>query len=115
MGSKTDEFVERFELKGAELKVGAPVWIVFDFSLCSGCAWCIDVCPENVFKIKRVKSRKKVKIKIKKCINCGNCIDVCKPRAIVDHSYNHLQEYLTNSSKINNEDFRGDIDKYFSP
>ncbi|MHA2246002.1 MAG: 4Fe-4S dicluster domain-containing protein [Candidatus Hodarchaeales archaeon] len=110
MSTITDKFIKRFEFEGAELKVGAPVWIVFDFSLCSGCAWCIDVCPENVFKIKREKLEKKIIIKIKKCINCGNCIDVCKPRAIVDHSHNHLQEYLTNRSKINNEGFRGDMD-----
>lgn len=100
MGINSDENIKRFELKGAELKVGAPVWIDFDISLCNGGGWCVDVCPENVFKIIMVKSEKKIEIDINKCINCGNCIDVCRPKAIVDHSYNHINDYLIDSSKM---------------
>lgn len=113
MDSQTSYSIKRFELKGAELKVGAPVWIDFDISRCTGTGWCIDVCPENVFKLKIMKSEKKIEIDINGCINCGNCVDICKPKAIVAHSYNHIQEYLTKSSKIS-DDLLNDIDDYLS-
>jgi formate hydrogenlyase subunit 6/NADH:ubiquinone oxidoreductase subunit I len=91
------------------LTVGAPVWIDFDESCCTGCAWCVDVCSEKVFSIKRTQfnnhSEKKVKINIENCINCGNCVDVCKPKGIVDHSYNHIQSYHKTQLASNIDDF----------
>lgn len=94
--------------------MGAPVWIDFDISRCTGTGWCIDVCPENVFKFNIMKSEKKIEIDINRCINCGNCIDVCKPKAIVDHSYNHIQEYLTKEATIL-DDLLKSIDDSLSP
>ena len=102
MKTRSGEFLERHEVEGAEQNIGAPVWLEFDKSFCNGCGWCTDVCPVSVFTIKMVnyfgRLQKKAEIKIDSCINCGNCLDVCKPKAIVDHSFNHLKEYLAKAN-----------------
>lgn len=96
-------------MKDAKLKVGFPVWLSFAPSLCTGCAWCIDVCSHGVFRIKKTFHgnliKKKVEIDITQCVNCGNCLDVCKPKAIINHSYNHIHTYLKEEATLE-EDFR---------
>lgn len=115
---RSNEFLERYEIPGAELDIGTPVWLDFDKSLCNGCGWCVDVCSESVFSIKMIqyygRLKKKVEIKIESCINCGKCLDVCKPRAIVDHSFNHIKEYLAKKTgKWKDHSFLDNIDDYF--
>ncbi len=112
-----NEFLVRYERVGAEQKIGTPVWLEFDKSLCNGCSWCVDVCPESVFSIKMVqyfgRLQKKAEVMIDSCINCGTCLDVCKPKALVDHSFNHIKEYLTKKTrKMKGNSFLDAIDDY---
>jgi ferredoxin len=117
MITRSNEFLERYERQGAELDIGAPVWLEFDKSLCNGCGWCTDVCPESVFTLKMVnyfgRLRRKAEITIDSCINCGNCLDICKPKAIVDHSFNHIGEYLANKNGTGSvNSFLDNVDDY---
>ena len=117
MITRSNEFLERYERQGAELDIGAPVWLELDKSLCNGCSWCVDVCPESVFSIKMIeyfgRLQKKVEVQIDSCINCGKCIDVCKPKSIVDHSFDHIKEYLSKKTgSWGNDSFLDKIDDY---
>ena len=92
--------IVRYELKDAEKSFGVDIWLDFNATLCTACGWCIDVCPERVFSLdlgneeKDDTDRRKLTINIEGCLPCGNCLDVCKPKAIVDHSFKHIQEFL---------------------
>lgn len=56
--------------------------IEIDEDKCIGAGECINVCPTNVFKLVKGKSRV---INIHDCIECCACVDACPTKAI-NHS-----------------------------
>ncbi|MFO8016121.1 MAG: 4Fe-4S binding protein [Candidatus Woesearchaeota archaeon] len=52
---------------------------VIDKSKCTGCGTCVQVCPMEVFKLEKGKSKA---VKPDECIGCGACEAQCPQEAI---------------------------------
>ncbi len=65
-----------------------------DLHRCSGCGWCVEICPQNALALNEEKlpgwqhilgltPGLKAFLKDRDiCIGCGHCASVCKRRAI---------------------------------
>ena len=53
-------------------------YVIFDKTLCTGCANCMKACPTLAI---RIKGKKSIRLK-GRCIGCGECIRVCKAGAV---------------------------------
>lgn len=53
--------------------------LVYDPSLCNGCAMCVAVCPHAVFEM---NGRKAVLARSSACMECGACQKNCVTNAI---------------------------------
>ncbi|MCK5196069.1 MAG: nitroreductase family protein, partial [Desulfobulbaceae bacterium] len=62
---------------------------------CTGCGFCVNVCPDNVFTL----SAGKVIIAGEKCIECGHCMAVCPEQAITYDLLTHILEFKTFTEK----------------
>jgi nitroreductase/NAD-dependent dihydropyrimidine dehydrogenase PreA subunit len=60
------------------MKINKTGEIVINSDKCTGCGFCVSVCPDNVFAL----SAGKVTIIGEKCIQCGHCMAVCPEQAI---------------------------------
>ncbi len=54
--------------------------ITVDLEKCTGCGECVNMCPNEVYKIEGGKA---VVGKTDDCSNCQSCTSVCEPQAIV--------------------------------
>ena len=50
-----------------------------DQNRCIGCEECVDVCPVEVFEMRKSKA---VPVNAEECLGCESCIVVCETRAI---------------------------------
>lgn len=61
-------------------------WITLIGSLCKGCGYCIEFCPNRVFEMSEEMNEKGVKLpRIKepdKCTLCGLCTRLCPDFAL---------------------------------
>ena len=55
------------------------VTLKLDEAKCTGCGWCLNVCPHNVFELKNGKA---CIIDKDDCMECGACAKNCKFNAI---------------------------------
>lgn len=62
---------------------------------CTGCGFCVTICPDNVFAL----SAGKVTIAGEKCIECGHCIAVCPEQAITYDLLTNILEFKTFTEK----------------
>lgn len=53
-------------------------YVIFDRTLCTGCANCMKACPTLAI---RIKGKKSIRL-VGRCIGCGECIRVCKAGAV---------------------------------
>jgi NAD-dependent dihydropyrimidine dehydrogenase PreA subunit len=58
-----------------------PVYLIkVDSEKCTGCGWCMELCPVDVFEMKK---RKSIPVRTQNCLGCGTCTAVCDTGAIV--------------------------------
>ncbi|MBN1502213.1 ferredoxin family protein [Candidatus Woesearchaeota archaeon] len=56
---------------------------IIDYSKCSTCKTCVEVCPMEVFAVEEVDGREKVVVKKPdECIGCRACEVQCPEQAI---------------------------------
>jgi len=60
------------------MKINKPEGIIINSDRCTGCGFCVSVCPDNVFVLLAGKAT----IAGEKCIQCGHCMAVCPEQAI---------------------------------
>lgn len=53
--------------------------ISVDTQLCDGCRACLDICPVDVFEMRRGPAEA---VRPENCLYCQGCLGVCRPGAI---------------------------------
>lgn len=54
--------------------------IGLDQQLCDGCRRCVDICPVDVFEMRRGPAEV---VRAENCLYCRGCLGVCDPGAII--------------------------------
>lgn len=70
--------------------------ITVDIRKCTGCGFCVQTCPDNVFSLSDGKSH----IVGEKCIKCSHCIAVCPEGAIISNVLGSAMKFATFSEKL---------------
>lgn len=75
---------ENVQFNGKGLKVMPKVKV--DWSKCNGDGVCVEVCPVNVFELKKLPeypdTQKSVPVRESDCIACMACVTSCPAQAI---------------------------------
>jgi len=80
----------RKELKGLTIKLYGEDWVMpkvkVDWSKCNGDGVCAEICPVNVFELKKLPeysdTQKSVPVRESDCIACMACVASCPTQAI---------------------------------
>ena len=81
------------------------VTLKLDEEKCRGCGTCLQVCPHQVFELKKEEEKEKDTVKITdrdRCMECGACVNNCpfsalEVRAGVGCAYGILVKKFVNS------------------
>ncbi|MGE4232104.1 MAG: 4Fe-4S binding protein [Bacteriovoracia bacterium] len=92
----TEEYPNRLSARMPEdLPARYRGFLSNDISRCSGCRYCVDVCPVNCIRIETEPGPEKNQswvsifdIDHARCMFCGFCVDVCPTKSLV-----HTKEY----------------------
>ncbi len=67
-----------------------PGIVVFDLEACSGCFYCMGVCPARAIQ---KKDKIPVMSELNECVYCGDCEAICPEGAVKLHEPNRLTGY----------------------
>ena len=75
-----DLAIQSTKIAPSEIKsIYEPIKVIFDSKNCSGCGFCVGLCPVNCIELNNGIG----KIDDDKCIRCGICMQVCNFNAVV--------------------------------